>query len=54
MWVWVCKESGGFSEKGRVSNKKREKEEREKDTENKKTIFKWSDKKIESLIFDVL
>ena len=49
--VWVCKESGGFSEKGRDTDTKREKEERKKHTENKKIICKWSGKK--NRIFDV-
>ena len=38
--VWVCKESGGFSEKGKDTDTKREKEDRKKHTENKKIIFK--------------
>ena len=54
--MWVCKESVGFSEKGRDIDKKREKEERKKHTENKKIYIYLNDvvKKIEFLMYDVL
>ena len=52
--MWDCKESGGFSEKGRDTDKKREKEERKKYTENKKKYLNEVVKKIESLMYDVL
>ena len=52
--MWVCKESGWFSKKGRDIDKQREKEERKKHIENKKKFLNEAVKKIESLMYDVL